>query len=75
MSAFLLLMRSQIAGGRLAVEVDARHGGLGPLEDDVLGLLDVQVAAPQVLEDVRQHARAVAMADDQHVRGRRRARG
>ena len=60
----------QQAGGRLAVEVDARDGGLGALEDDVLGLLHVQAAAAQMLEHVRQHAGTVAVPHDEHVRCR-----
>ena len=34
----------------------------------------LRFACAQVVEDVREHARAIAVADDQHVR-RRRARG
>src|SRR3954463_9701908 len=37
--------------GRLAIEVDTRDGRFGALEDDVLGFLDVEVGAAEVLED------------------------
>ena len=57
--------------GRRAVEVDAGHGRVRPLEDDVLGLLHVEVRGAQPVEHVGQHARAVAMPHDQHVGGRR----
>src|SRR5215203_501183 len=52
--------------GRRAVEVDARHRGLGSFENDVLGFLHVDLALAQVIEDVRQDARPIAMADDEH---------
>src|SRR6185503_11020153 len=57
--------------GRRAVEVDARHRRLRPFEYDVLGLLHVDLALAQVVENVRQHARPIAMPDDEHVRRRR----
>src|SRR5687767_7854819 len=58
---------------RLAVEVDPRHRRLRPLEDDVLRLLHVQVALPQVVEHVGQHPRTIAVPHHEHVRGRRAA--
>src|SRR4051812_40392842 len=53
---------------RRAIEVDVRSGGLRALEHDVLGFLDVDMAAAQALEDVGQNARLVAMPDDEGVR-------
>ena len=60
----------ECVGGR-SVQVDARHRGLRTLEDHVLGFLHVDVAAAQVLEYMREHTGAIAMADHQHVRRRR----
>src|SRR5262249_49935328 len=57
--------------GRLAVEIDSRDGGLGPLEHDVLGLLDVEVRLAQVVEDMRENTWSIAMPHDEHVRRRR----
>ena len=71
MSSLPASIAASNVGRWLAVEVDAGDGRLGAFEDDVLRLLDVEPAAAQVLEDVGEHARPVAMADDQHV-GRRR---
>ena len=71
MSSLPASMAASSVGRRLGVEVDPGDGRLGALEDDVLGLLDVESARAQVLEDVGQDARPIAMADDQHV-GRRR---
>ena len=64
-------MRASTASLGTPVEVDARHGRLGAGEDDVLGLLDVDGRGAQLVEDVRQHAGLVAVAHDEHVRGRR----
>ena len=66
-----LLHLLQQRGGRRAVEVDARDRRLGAFEDHVLGFLDVDLAAAQVIEDVGQHAGTIAVADDEHVRRRR----
>ena len=74
MSALLFLDAAAERGERLAVEVDPRHRGLGALENDVLGFLHVQVGLPQVVEHVGQHAGAIAMPHDQHVRRRRALR-
>ena len=62
-----------VAQGRRGrtVQVDSGHGGLRPLEDDVLGLLDVEVCLAKVRKDVRQHAWTIAVAHDEHVRRRR----
>ena len=56
------------------VEVDAGHGGFGPGKNDVLGLLDVDGCGTKLVEDVRQHTGLVAVAHDEHVRGRRARR-
>ena len=66
----VLILSHSVGAGR-AVEVDAGHRRLGALEHDVLGLLHVEVGLAQVVEDVREHARAVAVAHDEHVRRRR----
>ena len=58
----------QRAVARRAVEVDPRERGLGAVIDDVLDLFDVDRRSGQHPEDVRQHARTVAVPD-------RRARG
>ena len=58
-------------GRGLAVEVDPRDRGMRAFENDVLGLLHVQVRGAQPIEDVRQHAGLVAMPHDEHVRRRR----
>src|SRR6185503_18442927 len=52
---------------RLTIEIDARNCGLGALEHDVLGFLDVEIAGAQMVEDVRQHAWPIAMTHDQPV--------
>ena len=55
---------------RLPIEIDAGHCSLGALEDDVLGLLHVEVRLAKLFEHMRQHARPIAVPDDEHVRGR-----
>src|SRR4051794_11351367 len=57
---------------RFTVQVDACNRSLSPLEHDVLGFLHVQVGLPEVAEHMREDARSIAMADDEHV-GRGRA--
>src|SRR5437870_589621 len=59
---------------RISVEIDARDGGLGALEDDVFRFLNVEVARTQVVEDVRQHPGPIPMPDDEHVCRRRLGR-
>ena len=74
MSSLPLLDRLQQLGGRLSVEVDARHRRTGALEDHVFGLLDVETAGAQLVEHVRQHAGTIAVPHDQAVRRRRTRR-
>jgi hypothetical protein len=57
----------------LAVNVDPCDSGLRASENDVLGLLNVQVAAPQLVENVRQDTWAIAVPHHQSM-SRRRAR-
>src|SRR5688572_14176943 len=50
--------------GRRGIEVDTGDGRLRALEDDVLGLLHVQLRLTQVVEHVGEHARPVAVTND-----------
>ena len=59
-----------VPGWRLAVEVDARDGGMGAFKNDVLGFLHVQMGVAQSFEHVCEHARLVAMPHHEHVRRR-----
>src|SRR5262245_46493092 len=65
-----LLNLLQQRRGRSAVEIDARDRRLGAFENDVLGFLDVDLSAAQAIEDVGQHPRTIAVADNKKVRGR-----
>ncbi len=64
-------MASLSPPGGSPIEIDARHRGLGAFEDDVFGLLHVETGVAKLLEDMREHARLVAVTHDEHVRGRR----
>src|SRR5882672_1133335 len=64
--SFLNRVEQQV--GWRPIEVDARDGGLRPFENHVLGFLDVDIAAAEVLEHVREHARPIAVTNHQHVR-------
>src|SRR5262245_8382009 len=57
----------------LAVNVDTCDRGLRASENNVLGFLHVQVAAAQLVENVREDTRPIAVTHDQPM-SRRRAR-
>src|SRR5262245_31724276 len=46
---------------RFPVEIDTGDRSLGAFEHDVLGFLNVEIARAQVVEDMRQYARAIAI--------------
>ena len=74
MSAFRSRKSIQHRARRRIIQIDARDGGFGAFEDNVLHLLHVDLFGLDSVEHLRQHAGTIAMTHHQPM-GRRCAPG
>ena len=62
--------RSSSSSSDVAGDVDGRDGRLPAPEDPVLHVLDVEARAAEQVEDLREHADPVEVADSERARAR-----